>query len=100
MDLAGKTLLIRLHSASAAALVRESAGATHVLGEVEGETRGIGLWIRLVSIVSDQAEFLSPDPDRTILVRWEWISQARRIDQPGEPETIEELRREFGFRQR
>ena len=74
--------------------MHESPAATLVLGHVEGETPGVALWLRLAAIVTDTKEFLAPKPERTILLKWEWMVFARLVKGPAE---AEEIKKEIGF---
>jgi hypothetical protein len=100
MELEGRRMIVALAPLHSKAMFPElpQPGAV-ALGEVVGETPGVGLWFRPIMIFKEY--YVRVDPARTLLLKWEWIEYARVLE-PDAAQTVEtaveEIEKELGFR--
>jgi hypothetical protein len=79
MEVHGKYLVTWLttDSARAAFGFNEGRRATwHLMGRIEGETPGLGLWItveELLDTEGQRVELPEANKDAATLIRWEWM---------------------------
>jgi len=102
VDLTGKYLLLELddrvvkHFISGETVKEgEGEGETRweFVGEVLGETPGVGLWFRIIGAAMRNAPARwNPQAKNVYLVRWDWISNA--LIMSGKPTNIQQV----GFR--
>ena len=103
MDLTGKTVILEVSGAVMDHFFgkepRQGETATlrwHLIGEVVGETGGVGLWFRMTGLGirhdSDSDPQWKPDAKSVYLIRWDWVLNALML--PEKPKDMEKM----GFR--
>lgn len=104
MDLAGSYLLVALSPLMSKRLLHETSGqrpaAWTAFGRVEGEAPPVGFWYHVEAVFPPKGEPEAARPERTILIKWEWVEFARLILKKPGPGELEEIRKEIGFRLR
>ncbi len=64
----------------------------HLVGQMAGETPGVGIWLRMLGMVSPIKDEVWKEGAALYLVRWEWLLNATVL--PDRPKSLKEV----GFR--
>jgi len=96
MELTGKYLRLELSSAAMGNFFGKDpkpGPRWDLIGEVRGETSGIGLWFHLIALGVDGVDpTWQPEARAVYLIRWEWILNATIFHE--KPKNLEKV----GFR--